>query len=468
MSTVNDNRTRQLRAELKEWEHSFAAEHGRKPSREEVKKDPHISAKYKEYSKLRTSSLSAASRLTTSNSETKPEHTPSTTKGVLDPFASAKSDKSTANTRKKAADIFKTPTKSRITPADQQEVYDSPLSLRRTRLFGNRPRDSVGPTPQKTGKVLGLFESFVDIEVTPKKAKDRVSASPVSTRKVGNANGEGVNGGSNGGANGGGGFATPRKRKAEEISVNGAKKCEEEFATPSFLRRDSSRFQPLVESPPVPLPMRPVRGLSSMVAELRKMEGEAIEEEFADDEEAMKEMEALGGEPSLPPLKKQRDEEVEIGIGDLPPGAFVEEAIVDENEGEDKNKPKWKKKGLKRQTKRTISNYTSPSTNLLTHKLTNIVRPTTTKPQEVPEEDAPPNPADAELPSAGYDDDEDLSNIESEDEHTSKKAMVDKGKAVVKKVVRKVKATANANFRRLNIRGQGAKGRGGGKFRRRR
>lgn len=462
MPTVDDNRARQLRAELKEWEHSFAAEHGRKPSREEVKKYPHISAKYKEYSKLRTSSLSAASRL---SSETKPEHTPSTTKGVHDPFASAKSDKSTASTRKKAADIFKTPTKPRITSADQQEIYDSPLSLRRTRLFGNRPRDSVGPTPQKTGKVLGLFESFVDIEATPKKAKDRVSASPVSTRKAGNANGEGVGGG----ANGGGEFTTPRKRKAEEISVGSAKKCEEEFTTPSFLRRDSSRFQPLAESPPVPLPMRPVRGLSSMVAELRKMEGEAIQEEFADDEEAMKEMEALDGESSLPPLKKQRDEEVEVGIGDLPPGAFAEEAIVDESEGEGKDKPKWKKKGLKRQTKRTISNYTSPNTNLLAYKLTNIVRPITTKPQEVPqEEDAPPNPADAELPSAGYDDDEDLSNIESEDEHTSKKAMVDKGKAVVKKVVRKVKATANANFRRLNIRGQGAKARGGGKFRRRR
>jgi hypothetical protein len=288
-----------------------------------------------------------------------------------------------------------------------------------------------------------LFESFVDIKVTPKKARDRVSASPVSTRKTGDTN--------EGGANGRGEFATPRKRKAEEISVGSAKKRgEEEFTTPTFLRRDSSRFQPPVESPPVPLPMRPVRGLGSMVAELRKMEDEAIEEEFADDEEAMKEMEALDAEPSLPP-PEQRGEGLEVGIGDLPPGAFAEEAIVDENEGEDKDKPKWKKKGLKRQTRRTI------------------MRPTTTKPQEMPqEEDLRPDPANAELPPAGYDDGEDLSNIESEDERTSKKAMVDKGKAVVKKVVRKVKATANANFRRLNIRGQGTKARGGGKFRRRR
>ncbi|CUS09787.1 unnamed protein product [Tuber aestivum] len=437
MSTVDGNRAKQLRAELKEWEHSFAAEHGRKPSREEVKRDPHISAKYKEYSKLRT----AASRPTASNSGTKPEHTPSTTKGIHDPFVGAKSDRSRASTRKKAADLFKTPTKPQLTSADQQEVYDSPLSLRRTRLFGNRPRDSVGPTPQKTGKVLGLFESFVDIEATPRKAKYRVSASPVSARRAGD-----------GGANEGGEFATPRKRKAEEISVGSAKKREEEeFTTPSFLRRDSSRLQPPVESPPVPLPMRPVRGLSSMVAELRKMEDEALEEEFADDEEAMKEMEALDSEPSLPPPKKQRDEGMEVGIGDLPPGAFAEEAIVAENEGEGKDRPKWKKKGLKRQTKRTI------------------MRPITAGLRDVPqEEDALPNPADAELPSAGYDDDEDLSNIESEDEHTSKKAVVDKGKAVVKKVVRRVKATANANFRRLNIRGQGTKARGGGKFRKRR
>ncbi|RPB03310.1 hypothetical protein L873DRAFT_1841298 [Choiromyces venosus 120613-1] len=454
MSVVDDNRAKQLRIELKEWEHSFAAEHGRKPSREEAKRDPHISAKYKEYSKLRTSTSTVASRPTTSNSKTKPEHTPSTTTGIHDPFASTKSDKSTASTRKKAADIFKTPTKPQLTSADQHEIYDSPLSLRRTRLFGNRPRDSVGPTPQKTGNVLGLFESFVDIEATPKKIKDRVSASPILARKTGDTNG-------------GGNFATPRKRKAEEISVGSAKKREEEFTTPSFLRRDSSRFQPLMESPPAPLPMRPVRGLSSMVAELRKMEDEAIEEEFTDDEEAMREMEALDGEPSLLAPKKQRDAEVEVGIGDLPPGAFAEEAIVDENEAEDKDKPKWKKKGLKRQTKRTISDYAPPpNTNLLAYRLKNIVRPITTKPQDELQKDAPPNPAGAELPSAGYD--EDLSNLESEDEHAGKKAMVDKGKAVVKKVVRKVKATANANFRRLNIRGQGTKARGGGKFRKRR
>ncbi|RPA94072.1 hypothetical protein L873DRAFT_1793212 [Choiromyces venosus 120613-1] len=177
-----------------------------------------------------------------------------------------------------------------------------------------------------------------------------------------------------------------------------------------------------------------------MVVELRKMEDEAIVEEFADDEEAMREMEALGGEPSLPAPKEQRDAGVGVGIGDLPPGAFAEEAIVDEQEAQDKDISKWKK----------------------------TVRPITTKTQdELQEEDAPPNSADAELPSAGYDD-EGLSNLESEDEHAGKKAMVETGKAVVKKVVRKIKATANANFRRLNIRGQGTKARGGGKLRKRR
>lgn len=97
------------------------------------------------------------------------------------------------------------------------------------------------------------------------------------------------------------------------------------------------------------------------------------------------------------------------------------------------------------------------------------------KTAEAPDSDPPPDPAEMELPAAGYDEDEDLSNPESEEgedgeAHKDKKAMVEKGKAAVKKVARKIKATANANFRRLNIRGQqGIKAKkGGSKFRKRR
>jgi hypothetical protein len=336
--------TLQLRAELKDWEHAFAAAHnGRKPSREEVKKDPVISAKYKAYNKLRSAKPAAPPQPAIS----KPQHTP---RGAHhdDPFASAKSSQSTSASTRKVPEMFKTPTKPTLTPADQQEIYDSPLSLRRTRLFGNRHRETVGPTPQKCGRVMGLFESFCDVDSPPAK----VPASDVTATA---------------------GFSTPRKRKAGEISAEGGSPAKDEFTTPSFLRRDSFRFaSSFLESPPALLPMKPIGGLSIRGAEIRKMEEEALreqeealrreEEAFCEDEEAMRELEnAEGGGPTLPrppPPKKKPRGSIDLGVVALPPGAFVEEGRVDENKDKDNDKPKWKKRGLKRQTKRTIS--TSP------------------------------------------------------------------------------------------------------------
>lgn len=100
----------------------------------------------------------------------------------------------------------------------------------------------------------------------------------------------------------------------------------------------------------------------------------------------------------------------------------------------------------------------------------------------------PPNPEEAELPAAGYD--EDLSDLdapepepepEHEDPREAAKAkrakaiaesgsVVEKGKEVVKKAVRKISQKAHANYKRLNIRGsKGAKaGNGGGRFSRKR
>ncbi|KAL0634190.1 hypothetical protein Q9L58_006866 [Maublancomyces gigas] len=55
--------------------------------------------------------------------------------------------------------------------------YNSPLSTLNGRPFGNHSRDSVGPTPQKTGKILGIFESFsnVDHSQLPGNAKSMIS-----------------------------------------------------------------------------------------------------------------------------------------------------------------------------------------------------------------------------------------------------------------------------------------------------
>ncbi|RPA84415.1 hypothetical protein BJ508DRAFT_323686, partial [Ascobolus immersus RN42] len=58
---AEDDQVTELKLELKEWENTWAAEHdGRKPSREDIKANPEIAAKYKAYSKLRKASSSSS------------------------------------------------------------------------------------------------------------------------------------------------------------------------------------------------------------------------------------------------------------------------------------------------------------------------------------------------------------------------------------------------------------------------
>lgn len=98
--------------------------------------------------------------------------------------------------------------------------------------------------------------------------------------------------------------------------------------------------------------------------ELREMENHALD----DDEEALREMEmdAAGG-AGLPTLSMVKKFETKKPVFDepelppLPPGAFVEETLVDEDAGKDVEAPRiWKKRGLKRQHRRVISMFAWP------------------------------------------------------------------------------------------------------------
>jgi DNA replication regulator SLD2 len=211
----------------------------------------------------------------------------------------------------------------------------------------------VGPTPQKTGKVLGIFESFIDVASTPPRPSTHTVAAELGTpsKSVGK---ERVPVSPP--------FSTPRKRKIAEVS---GKKEKDIFATPTALREwkphgpADDADSPRVRRPPP----RPERGLSSMLKELREMEAHALDEE----EEAMREMEvaeaaeAAGEEV---PKKKEKKKEAplfdEVELPPLPPGAFVEETLQDEDDGEKKGgeeRKVWKKKGLKRQHRRVISTH---------------------------------------------------------------------------------------------------------------
>ncbi|PYI07569.1 hypothetical protein BO78DRAFT_417688 [Aspergillus sclerotiicarbonarius CBS 121057] len=145
-----------LRAELKEWERAFAvANGGKKAERNDIKKVPEIAAKYKEYSRLKAlESKNEKKAIKLEERLKKRKHTSPTGPEDAD---------TTSTPRKAAKGVFETPSKSRVAISHPSEVdpYDSPSVLRR--LFSPSTHQSplkaaIGPTPQRDGKALGLFD----------------------------------------------------------------------------------------------------------------------------------------------------------------------------------------------------------------------------------------------------------------------------------------------------------------------
>lgn len=257
--------------------------------------------------------------------------------------------------------------------------------------------ETVGPTPQKTGKVLGLFESM--IEATP--VRDR-SSSRKELQETMNIKAEIQEKASNGL------FETPQKRRRNQDDDASSSECaasgsarsahrsssntigpggetprkrrleQDIFETPSFLRRSTSLIiEPsLMSSPPVPFPplMRPkiVKCLSSLMAELRKAQDERLEEEMDNLREYEREREsalAAKGSLLLEPSANLGLEVAQNSTGGENTKVSekcspVEGETVPETEAVDEKSSAgkapvsvWRKRGLKRQTKRVKSKF---------------------------------------------------------------------------------------------------------------
>ena len=257
------------------------------------------------------------------------------------------------------------------------DPYDSPSVIRNLQLTPSY-RTVIGPTPQRDGKVLGLFDLIDDDEDgsgsltsktqpfsgvspnlhrTPRKphleqvvTPLRYGKTPTSTSKRFLLDM----------------FVTPSKRKLMKEDVD-------EGATPAFLRRDHRRLQSPrydekgnleIDSPVAArLPAKPpLRGLSSLIAGLRKME----EEEFDEEMDVLREL--------------------ENGSSGAAKGSIVAGVAVNENQGKPSSKDDdlgeqtrentqqpslvgkdgkplkvWKKRGQKRTTKRVNSKSRYPS-----------------------------------------------------------------------------------------------------------
>jgi DNA replication and checkpoint protein len=114
-----------LRAELKIWERAFEKQHGHKPTPADVKANSEISAKYKLYHK--------SFRTKTSSRDEKPKEKPV--------YTSSAHALKRITPQKRLRDDILTPSKS-IQVSDEIE--------------------SVGPTPQLNGRVMGLFDGLKD------------------------------------------------------------------------------------------------------------------------------------------------------------------------------------------------------------------------------------------------------------------------------------------------------------------
>jgi hypothetical protein len=232
----------------------------------------------------------------------------------------------------------------------------------------------IGPTPQRDGIVLGLFDMLpaetpskrrkilgdvgLNVPQTPsRKFQDAASETSLESRARGERTP--LSAGKRFLLNQ---FVTPKKENLEEEGTPSS--TMRGLATPSFLRRDNvlSAIDEEDEATPRPAPWKRRglgRSLSSMIQAMRKDENDQLDEEA----DIMRELE-MEEEGIVAPKKARvpeilvEDSQMAMPLG--PDRGFEsgDDSEVEPELGPD-GKPRraWKKKGLKRQTRRTNSKF---------------------------------------------------------------------------------------------------------------
>jgi hypothetical protein len=261
------------------------------------------------------------------------------------------------------------------------------------------------------------------------------------------------------------------------------------------------------------------RSLSSVVAGLRRIQDEAFEEEEDVLREMEMEMEGGGGGAGATRKgagrKDAAAEEVEVGDSQVPVqlgrdlpskatqqgndaaadtpapllSAFDEEALYDSPDEDKQRQPlrQFKKRGQKRSTRlvnmrptrarRPAQTEGEPDedeeVNLVPETQFDASKPTTTTTADGDADDLRLSDLDsapeADFHASDFDEEEDeqvkakakakkSKAAAAKDKKAAKSGAEAKGEGVVKRAVRKVKATAHANFKRLKLRNSGSKG----------
>ncbi|GAM40381.1 hypothetical protein TCE0_039f12688 [Talaromyces pinophilus] len=170
LSSADVNQLNTLRVELKQWEKAFAdANGGRKAGRHDIKQDPSIAAKYKIYGRLRALEESTSVHKAGGQDKTPSKSHTRTKRKHADVNPNDTSANNQYTPRKARREII-TPSKNHINPNHPATLdpYDSPSVFRRlfspsTHRQSQQPsplplKTAIGPTPQRNGKILGLFD----------------------------------------------------------------------------------------------------------------------------------------------------------------------------------------------------------------------------------------------------------------------------------------------------------------------
>ncbi|KAF1945795.1 hypothetical protein EJ02DRAFT_368660 [Clathrospora elynae] len=451
-----EQRCNVLRQDLKVWEKKFAAQNeGRKAGRDDIKANAEISQKYKEYNKLRLQLSSKQAPQTPSKRTAGRKSTPDV----------ERTPKAIHNT------LTFTPMKRKREQEDAPETEDA-------EFLSPQGPSVIGPTPQRDGIVLGLFDMLqagtpskhrtilgdvgLNVLQTPsRKLQETASETSLESRARGERTP--MSAGKRFLFNQ---FVTPKKRRLDEQGTPSSSLPG--LVTPAFLRRDNflSAIDEADEATPRPVPwMRRGlgRSLSSVIQSMKKDEDDRLDEEA----DIMRELEME--EEGIPVPKRTKVPEILVEDSQMamplgPDRGLESEESDEEPELGRDGKPRrvWKKKGLKRQTRRT-----NMRPNVARPKPAPILQ-TQDEPEEEPAE-VPETQVPTKAAASDYGSDNDESDYASDASHTPNKRKAPTKKAeqaqekpskggVVKTVVRKIKATANANYRRLNIKGKSATG----------
>lgn len=415
-------------------------------------------------------------------------------------------------TPKKASAALATTPKRKREDSGTLETVASPRQL----LSPEGPA-FIGPTPQRDGIVIGLFDHLpaetpgggrgalsdvqLNIVQTPSrhagKAESEISLesrargekTPQSTSKRLLLDSFMA--------------VTPsNKRKFGQQGTPGS--ASKGFATPAFLRRHNPLMKIDEDNEHVSRPARWMRRpLGRSLSERIQAMRQEYEDELDEQADIMREFEMEG--EGMPPPKKLKMPEVQVedsqasmplGPDRGPDSGDDEEAQGNDELGPDGNPRRiWKKKGLKRQTRRVISKISLRS--CVATANVHPVKPNFSKPKPQPEIQHDDSDDDTKVgetqvdpfnllsePDLSDSDDDDASDYASDASHSRKKQKAQQPRPKVasavqtndnkqskegplKAAARKIKPWAHANYQRLKIKSKGGNG-GKGRFGRKR